>query len=159
MRLECAAESDLVAVAERAARAWQQPGIDRLAAGLAGDLGAGKTTWVRALLRALGYRGRVPSPTYTLLEAYPVDHLTVVHLDLYRLAGPDELEYLGLRDWLSRPAVWLFAEWPERGGRFIETLDLLLTIELAGAGRVVDFAAQSAVGDRLLAAFIQESSS
>ena len=78
-----------------AARAWP------LVIGLRGDLGSGKTTWVRAMLRGLGYAGRVPSPTYTLLEQYTCGELSVVHLDLYRLRSGEELENLGLRDWLA----------------------------------------------------------
>ena len=83
----------------RAARAWP------LVLGLRGDLGSGKTTWVRAMLRGLGYRGRVPSPTYTLLEQYACGDLAVVHLDLYRLRGDDELENLGLRRLARRAAA------------------------------------------------------
>src|SRR6187401_930261 len=91
-----------------AARAWP------LVIGLRGDLGSGKTTWVRAMLRGLGYSGRVPSPTYTLLEQYACGDFSVVHLDLYRLRGGEELENLGLRDWLAEPKRWIAVEWPER---------------------------------------------
>jgi tRNA threonylcarbamoyladenosine biosynthesis protein TsaE len=105
-----------------AARRWP------LLIGLCGELGAGKTTFVRALLRGLGYEGRVPSPTYTLLEHYAVGELAVVHLDLYRLAGEAELENLGLRDWLETPATWVLIEWPERAPELARRCDLLLTL-------------------------------
>ena len=82
--------------------------------GLRGDLGAGKTTFVRALLRGLGYQARVPSPTYTLLEQYTVGGLAVVHLDLYRLAARASSRISGLRDWLEAAATWVAIEWPER---------------------------------------------
>jgi tRNA threonylcarbamoyladenosine biosynthesis protein TsaE len=110
----------------RAARAWP------LVLGLAGDLGSGKTTWVRAMLRGLGLGGRVPSPTYTLLEQYVCGELTIVHLDLYRLRGPDELEHLGLRDWLAEPACWIAVEWPERVPQLAARCDVVLEFSVAG---------------------------
>lgn len=113
-----------------AARCWP------LVVGLRGDLGSGKTTWARAMLRGLGYRGRVPSPTYTLLEQYACDGLTVVHLDLYRLRGEAELENLGLRDWLADDRCWLVVEWPERAPQLAARCDLKLEFALiAPAGR------------------------
>jgi tRNA threonylcarbamoyladenosine biosynthesis protein TsaE len=115
-----------------AARRWP------LVVGLQGDLGSGKTTWARAMLRGLGYRGRVPSPTYTLLEEYDCDGLTVVHLDLYRLRGEAELENLGLRDWLADNRCWLVVEWPERAPQLAARCDLTLEFALtARAGRRV----------------------
>jgi len=132
---EFAAEADLCRSAAAAAVAWRDAGLDRLRVGLVGDLGAGKTTFVRAMLRGLGHTGRVPSPTYTLLESYEFDALVVVHLDLYRLAEARELEFLGLRDWMALPQVWLLAEWPERGGRFADTLDLVIEIQVGSDER------------------------
>jgi tRNA threonylcarbamoyladenosine biosynthesis protein TsaE len=123
-------EAGLSAAAAAAAGAWQRAGLTRLLVGLAGDLGVGKTTFVRALLRGLGYRGRVPSPTYTLLEQYELGELSVIHLDLYRLAEPRELDFLGLRDCLALPAVWVLAEWPERGGSLAAALDLSLELAI-----------------------------
>jgi tRNA threonylcarbamoyladenosine biosynthesis protein TsaE len=111
----------------RAARAWT------LVLGLRGDLGSGKTTWVRAMLRGLGYEGRVPSPTYTLLEQYACGDLSLVHLDLYRLRGQDELENLGLRDWLAEQERWMVVEWPERAPQLAERCDL--TLEFAVTAR------------------------
>lgn len=129
------------------ARSLRAPGRGPLIVGLRGDLGSGKTTWARAMLRGLGHGGRVPSPTYTLLEHYALDGLDVVHLDLYRLTGDTELENLGLRDWLAQPATWLLVEWPERAPRLAAQCDLTLVFaEPAEGGRSVAFEARTAAG-------------
>lgn len=101
---------------------------------LSGELGAGKTTLVRALLHALGHAGAVRSPTYALVEPYRIGELEVYHLDLYRIADPQELDYLGLRDWL-RPDNLVLIEWPERGGAHLPPPDLSIRLEHAGEGR------------------------
>lgn len=103
---------------------------------LQGDLGAGKTTLVRGALRALGYEGAVRSPTYTLLERYELDGLVIVHFDLYRLADPEELHALGLRELLEEAAM-LFFEWPERGEGLLPPATLTLRFDLEGDGRRV----------------------
>jgi tRNA threonylcarbamoyladenosine biosynthesis protein TsaE len=112
---------------------------------LRGDLGAGKTTLVRGLLRGLGHRGAVRSPTYTLIEPY--DELTprVYHLDLYRLGDPEELDYLGLRDLLTGDTL-LLIEWPERGLGTLPTPDLELRIRHSPPGRRIVIAATPAWG-------------
>ncbi len=103
---------------------------------LAGPLGAGKTTLVRACLRALGYSGPVRSPTYTLVESYPLGDRTVHHLDLYRLGDPEELELIGVRDLATADAVWLI-EWPDRGGDQLPPVDWALSLDYADGGRRV----------------------
>ena len=82
---------------------------------LSGELGAGKSTFARGVLRALGAQGPIKSPSYTLLETYELPGVHAVHLDLYRLIDPDELEHLGLADYHRPGFLWL-VEWPERGG-------------------------------------------
>lgn len=101
---------------------------------LQGDLGAGKTTFVRAVLRALGHSGAVNSPTYTLVEPYEIDGRRIAHMDLYRLADPEELEFIGIRD-LAEPPVVLFIEWPERGRGMLPEPSLLVDLAHEGAGR------------------------
>ena len=119
---------------------------------LEGDLGVGKTTLARGFLRALGHRGAVRSPTYTLLEPYQLETRTCYHLDLYRLGEPQELEYLGLRDLLQDPAV-LLVEWPERGEGELPMPDLRIRIGYAGDGRRLDLESGSAAGRAFLARF------
>jgi tRNA threonylcarbamoyladenosine biosynthesis protein TsaE len=146
-------ETALTALAEAVAQRWRQRGVASIVAGLRGDLGAGKTTWVRAMLRGLGYTGRVPSPTYTLLEEYALRDLTLVHLDLYRLDGDAELEAIGARDWLERPGVWTLAEWPERAPRYLERADLLIDFGMpGGARRTLSCMAQTETGATLCTA-------
>jgi tRNA threonylcarbamoyladenosine biosynthesis protein TsaE len=101
---------------------------------LQGELGAGKTTLVRGLLRGLGHSGSVRSPTYTLLEPYEFPGLSVLHFDLYRLADPDELEYLGVREQSGEGSLWL-VEWPDRGSGWLPAPDLVVTLVVEGDGR------------------------
>lgn len=103
---------------------------------LEGPLGAGKTTLARAFLRGLGYMGAVRSPTYTLVESYPFDAFDVHHLDLYRVADPDELEFLGIRDLAASDAIWL-VEWAERGAERLPAPDYVIRIAFDGTGRRV----------------------
>jgi tRNA threonylcarbamoyladenosine biosynthesis protein TsaE len=150
---ELASEDALSELAAGLAQRWRQASLERLVIGLSGALGAGKTVWARALLRAFGYAGRVPSPTYTLVEHYALGQLDIVHADLYRLAGEDELDMLGLRDWLSQPRVWVLVEWPERAPGFAAQLDLLITIETTGpTSRRVRITARGPAGTRALEA-------
>jgi tRNA threonylcarbamoyladenosine biosynthesis protein TsaE len=154
---EFSAEAELVAGAGRFARALRALGLAPLVIGLSGDLGSGKTTWARAMLRGLGYEGRVPSPTYTLLEQYACDGVVVVHLDLYRLRGDEELENLGLRDWLDEPMSWTLVEWPERAPQLARRCDLTLRFAVMGpTGRRVAVSAATPVGNRLLQPIRQE---
>lgn len=103
---------------------------------LEGPLGAGKTTLARAFLRGLGYAGAVRSPTYTLVESYPFDGFDVHHLDLYRVADPDELEFLGVRDLAASDAIWL-VEWAERGADRLPAPDHVIRIAFEATGRHV----------------------
>jgi len=115
---------------------------------LQGDLGAGKSTLARAMLRALGHQGRVPSPTYTLVEPYQFSRGDVYHIDLYRIAGAEELEFLGWSD-LSNGLKLI--EWPERVPFLSSDADLLVQLAYRGVGRVAELSGLSERGTDLLA--------
>jgi len=130
MQFGLADEAATMAFAQRLAPALREGGVLYLR----GDLGSGKTTFARALLQALGAGERIKSPTYSLLERYRAGGHDAFHLDLYRIAAPDELEYLGL-DELRDPRAIVLIEWPERGGGALPMEDLELALEHAGPGR------------------------
>ncbi|HEY6924227.1 MAG TPA: tRNA (adenosine(37)-N6)-threonylcarbamoyltransferase complex ATPase subunit type 1 TsaE, partial [Steroidobacteraceae bacterium] len=112
---------------------------------LTGDLGAGKTTLTRGFLRALGITGAVRSPTYTLVEVYEVAALTAVHLDLYRLRDPSELDNLGLREWARPGHIWL-VEWPERGSDRLPSADLVVRLMAGINGHDIEVRGHSGAG-------------
>ncbi|MGA9573638.1 MAG: tRNA (adenosine(37)-N6)-threonylcarbamoyltransferase complex ATPase subunit type 1 TsaE [Lysobacterales bacterium] len=107
---------------------------------LQGDLGAGKTTFARGLIHALGYAGRVKSPTYGLLEHYQLESLQVLHMDLYRISDPGELEFLGVEDLLDEQTI-LLIEWPEKGGLWLPRPDFIFRFDYADKGRVLHLVA------------------
>jgi tRNA threonylcarbamoyladenosine biosynthesis protein TsaE len=123
-------EAALTALAHRLAPALGEGGVIHLR----GELGVGKTTFARALLQALGVGERVKSPTYSLIESYEARGIEIHHLDLYRIADPEELEWLGL-DGLWRPGALVLVEWPQRGGDLLPAADLELELGHAGARR------------------------
>lgn len=110
-----------------------------LVVALAGELGAGKTALTRAVLGELGEPGAVVSPSYTLVEPYAVAGRTFYHVDLYRLADPAELDFLGIRD-IDPERDWLFVEWAENGGDELPPVDLRITLSYQGTGRIATLA-------------------
>ncbi len=119
---------------------------------LRGQLGAGKTTLVRGILRGLGVQGTCKSPTYTLVEPYDLPCGPVFHFDLYRLQDPEELEFIGLRDYVGQEAICLF-EWPERAPTMLPPADLDIMLEVAGTGRRAHSTAATELGRQLQMAF------
>jgi len=124
----------------------------KLLLGLSGDLGSGKTTLARGLLRALGVEGTIRSPTYTLVEPYETAAGSVHHLDLYRLAGgAGELEALSFRELRALPGL-VMVEWPERAGAALGLADVQAALAIMGSGRRLTLAAHTATGREWLAA-------
>jgi tRNA threonylcarbamoyladenosine biosynthesis protein TsaE len=118
---------------------------------LAGDLGAGKTTLVRGVLRAMHISGPVKSPTYTLVEPYTVSSLYLYHFDFYRLSDPEEWEAAGFREYFRDDAICLI-EWPERAGSLLPAADLHIALEVQDAGRRCTVTARSQRAEACLAA-------
>jgi tRNA threonylcarbamoyladenosine biosynthesis protein TsaE len=116
---------------------------------LTGDLGAGKTTLARGFAYGCGIQAPVRSPTYALVNIYETDELTLVHLDLYRLRDPGELEHLGLREWAGPGCLWLI-EWPERGSGLLPAADLTAHLSAEQQSHRADVGAGTAVGERWL---------
>lgn len=112
---------------------------------LSGDLGAGKTALVRATLRALGYEGKVKSPTFTLVEVYVISKITLYHFDLYRFGDPMEWIDAGFRDYFN-PETVCMVEWPEKAGDLLPIPDLYIRLSVAGAGREAEIEARTETG-------------
>jgi tRNA threonylcarbamoyladenosine biosynthesis protein TsaE len=144
-------EEAMVALGTRLA-AVCEPG---LVVFLEGGLGMGKTTFSRGFIRSLGHSGAVKSPTYTLVEPYQLGELQVFHFDLYRLVDPEELEFMGIRDYFGDMSVCL-VEWPERGLGALPLGDLVINIAQQGLGRRLIFAAATERGRRVLAGMLTE---
>jgi tRNA threonylcarbamoyladenosine biosynthesis protein TsaE len=116
---------------------------------LQGELGAGKTTFCRGFLAALGHQGSVKSPTYTLVEPYSLPPWQIYHFDLYRIADPAELELIGIRDYQQDNPI-LLIEWPQQGGEFVPEADITLQFRTHSTGRQVRLQAHSPQGQHHL---------
>jgi tRNA threonylcarbamoyladenosine biosynthesis protein TsaE len=144
VRYYCADEAATLALGARLA-AGLMAGIS-MQFHLRGDLGAGKTTLVRGVLQGLGHSGRVKSPTYGLVENYQLGDIHICHFDLYRLAHPEELEFLGVRDLLDGQVA--FFEWPERANGWLGAADVEIAMAVEGSGRSVDIQSSTVVGNQ-----------
>ena len=144
MNLRLSGPEETEALGARFAAAGLRSGIVYLR----GELGAGKTTLVRGFIRATGLSQKVKSPTYTLLEIYEGDPV-VLHLDLYRLVNPAELEFVGLRDYMSMAAVW-FVEWPEKGRGQLPAPDMTVSLADDGPSRIAHVDTHTGIGGEIL---------
>ncbi len=148
---ELADPAATAAAGQRLAGLLSTPSDRRFVIFLRGDLGAGKTTFSRGFLASMGHQGRVPSPTYTLIEPYELSPRPVYHMDLYRLQDGAELEFLGLED-LPGNAVFLI-EWPERAETELGDPDLLLELSIPDQGRGLKLQAFTETGAKVLSLF------
>ncbi|MFJ3008545.1 tRNA (adenosine(37)-N6)-threonylcarbamoyltransferase complex ATPase subunit type 1 TsaE [Pseudomonas fluorescens] len=123
---------------------------------LEGNLGMGKTTLSRGIIRGLGHVGAVKSPTFTLVEPYEIGDVRAFHFDLYRLVDPEELEFLGIRDYFEDDALCLI-EWPDKGAGFLPKPDLTITITPQDSGRSLKILSQGSRGKSWCAALALES--
>ncbi|MBI2786259.1 MAG: tRNA (adenosine(37)-N6)-threonylcarbamoyltransferase complex ATPase subunit type 1 TsaE [Legionella longbeachae] len=115
-----------------------------------GELGAGKTTIVRAILKCLGVQSAIKSPTFSLVESYTCDHVSIHHFDLYRIHHEEELEYMGFRDYFTQETI-CFIEWAENAGKALPNIDIRFKLSILGAGREMQITALSAAGKKILA--------
>ena len=120
-----------------------------LVVNLNGDLGAGKTTLTRGFVQGMGHKGHVKSPTYTLVEPYDLDDWQVYHFDLYRLSDPEELEYMGIRDYFNENCC-CFIEWPEKGQGMLADADLIINMAYSDEQRMVTLNAGTDLGRHTL---------
>ncbi len=139
-------EEDTLRVGAGCGRCWEGGGV----VFLEGDLGTGKTTLCRGILRGMGHDGPVQSPTYTLVETYRLAAGQVFHFDLYRLQDARELESIGIRDYADGASLCL-VEWPERGAGLLPAPDLRLSLAVKGSGRCLSWQACTPRGEKLAA--------
>ncbi|MFT5505993.1 MAG: tRNA threonylcarbamoyladenosine biosynthesis protein TsaE [Gammaproteobacteria bacterium] len=147
-------DAKMRAVGKRIINACESGGV----IALQGDLGTGKTTLVRGALQSLQVVGGIRSPTYTLVEIYPLEPLSIAHFDLYRLGDGEELEYLGFRDYLNSDTVCLI-EWPEKARGYLDNIGLTIELSYHEKGRYCELRPVNDWGQRIVDRFVRQSKS
>ncbi|HEY9030770.1 MAG TPA: tRNA (adenosine(37)-N6)-threonylcarbamoyltransferase complex ATPase subunit type 1 TsaE [Kangiella sp.] len=137
IRVDLSDESQTVLMGQKLAACIKAP----MTIYFKGELGAGKTTLVRGILRGLGYQGATKSPTYTLVEPYELLDVTIYHFDLYRLSDPEELEFIGIREY-QQPDSFMLIEWPDKGKGMIPKPDLVIELDYNNEGRRVNLSSE-----------------
>ncbi|WKS96758.1 tRNA (adenosine(37)-N6)-threonylcarbamoyltransferase complex ATPase subunit type 1 TsaE [Gallibacterium anatis] len=150
LTLFLANEEATIALGQKLSRFLRSP-TQNFVIYLNGQLGAGKTTLTRAIIQAMGYNGNVKSPTYALVEEYHLSQKSIYHFDLYRLSDPEELEFIGFRDYFRENALCLL-EWAEKGGDIIPQPDLLINIEYQEQTRQITLIANSNIAAQMICA-------
>lgn len=146
MTMELPDESACQQLAGRFAQCLANPAV----LAFSGEIGTGKTTFIRAMLRALGVSGAVKSPTFSIVESYAGQHhLTIHHFDLYRIQDEAELDYIGFRDYFNKHSICCI-EWPERAQNSLTEIDLLFALTIKGNGRQLCVDAFSSTGEKML---------
>lgn len=146
--IELPDESSTAKLALRFAKALQAPSV----LAFSGEIGAGKTTFIRAMLRALGITSAIKSPTFSLVESYESKGLHIHHFDLYRIEEDTELEYIGFRDYFTDQSICCI-EWPQRVHSTLLAIDLQFSLLIKGSGRTLKINALSGTGDNILSCF------
>ncbi|WNC72600.1 tRNA (adenosine(37)-N6)-threonylcarbamoyltransferase complex ATPase subunit type 1 TsaE [Thalassotalea psychrophila] len=147
--LTLADERATVAMGKQIADITKQLNLDNLLVFLNGDLGAGKTTLTRGFVQGMGHKGNVKSPTYTLVEPYELLPWHVYHFDLYRLSDPEELEYMGIRDYFALKSC-SFIEWPEKGAGILPQEDLIIDLQYNNNQRLITLLAATSQGEQII---------
>ena len=138
-------EAATIAFGQRLAKAINSKGLLTLS----GNLGSGKTTLSRGLIQSYGHSGGVKSPTYTLVEPYEIGEKRIYHFDLYRMEDPEELEFIGLWDYLTQEAL-IIIEWPEKAFGVLPPADLAIQLEPQEKGRKITLSANTLAGETML---------
>jgi len=138
-------EAATIAYGQRLAKAINSKGLLTLS----GNLGSGKTTLCRGLIQSYGHSGAVKSPTYTLVEPYEIGDKRIYHFDLYRMEDPEELEFIGLWDYLTQEAL-IIIEWPEKAFGVLPTADLAIQLEQQEKGRKITCSSNTSLGEAVL---------